>query len=134
MCCFITSLFLLGPRFATLIWWLINPVRFSAAFSSFIWPVLGIIFLPWTTLMYLIVWSPATGIYGLDWLCWPTSACTLAAATATGNAFRDTTNRRPPAHLVSSLASLGHAFKLARMIGRITFGLSIEAEALLWLA
>jgi hypothetical protein len=28
---------------------------------------------------------------------------------------------------------LGHAFKLARMIGRITFGLSIEAEALLWL-
>jgi hypothetical protein len=68
MCCFITSLFLLGPRFATLIWWLINPLRFSAAFSSFIWPILGIIFLPWTTLMYLIVWSPVTGIYGLDWL------------------------------------------------------------------
>ena len=68
MCCFITSLFLLGPRFATLIWWLINPLRFSAAFSSFIWPALGIIFLPWTTLMYLIVWSPVTGVYGLDWL------------------------------------------------------------------
>ena len=68
MCCWITSLFLLGPRFATLIWWLINPLRFSAAFSSFIWPILGIIFMPWTTLMYLIVWSPVTGIYGLDWL------------------------------------------------------------------
>ena len=68
MCCFITSLFLLGPRFAAVIWWLINPVRFSAAFSSFIWPILGIIFLPWTTLMYLIIWSPVTGIYGLDWL------------------------------------------------------------------
>jgi hypothetical protein len=68
MCCFITSLFLLGPRFAALVWWLINPVRFSAAFSTFIWPVLGIIFAPWTTLMYLIVWSPATGVYGLDWL------------------------------------------------------------------
>ena len=68
MCCFITSLFLLGPRFAALIWWLINPFRFSAAFSSVIWPILGIIFLPWTTLMYLIVWSPATGIVGLDWL------------------------------------------------------------------
>jgi hypothetical protein len=47
---------------------LINPFRFSAAFSSVIWPILGIIFLPWTTLMYLIVWSPATGIVGLDWL------------------------------------------------------------------
>jgi hypothetical protein len=68
MCCFFTTLVLLGPRFASLIWWLINPLRFSAAFSSFIWPILGIIFLPWTTLMYLIVWSPATGIVGLDWL------------------------------------------------------------------
>ena len=68
MCCFLTSLFLLGPRFAALVWWLINPVRFSAAFSTFIWPVLGIIFAPWTTLMYLIVWSPANGIAGFDWL------------------------------------------------------------------
>ena len=68
MCCFFTTLLLLGPRAAILIWWLINPFRFSAAFSSVIWPILGIIFLPWTTLMYLIVWSPATGIVGLDWL------------------------------------------------------------------
>lgn len=68
MCCFVTALFLLGPRAATLIWWLINPVRFNLAFSSFIWPLLGLIFLPWTTLMYLIVWSPLTGIYGFDWV------------------------------------------------------------------
>jgi hypothetical protein len=61
-------LFLFGPRLALLIWWLINPFRFASAFSSFIWPILGVIFLPWTTLMYLIVWSPVTGIYGLDWL------------------------------------------------------------------
>ena len=68
MCCMFTTLVLLGPRFATLIWWLFNPARFSAAFGSFIWPILGIIFAPFTTLMYLIVWSPVTGIYGLDWL------------------------------------------------------------------
>jgi hypothetical protein len=68
MCCFFTTLFLFGPRLAVLVWWLINPLRFSAAFSSFIWPILGVIFAPWTTLMYLIVWSPVTGIYGLDWL------------------------------------------------------------------
>jgi hypothetical protein len=66
MCCIFTSLFLLGPRFAALIWWLINPLRFNAAFSTFIWPLLGIIFLPWTTLMYLVVF-PA-GIIGFDWL------------------------------------------------------------------
>jgi len=66
MCCIFTSLFLLGPRFAALIWWLINPLRFNAAFSTWIWPLLGIIFLPWTTLMYLVVF-PA-GIIGFDWL------------------------------------------------------------------
>ena len=66
MCCIFTSLFLLGPRFAALIWWLINPVRFNAAFNSFIWPLLGIIFLPWTTLMYLLVFPG--GVIGFDWL------------------------------------------------------------------
>jgi len=86
MCCFITSLFLLGPRFATLIWWLIKPLRFSAAFSSFIWPVLGIIFLPWTTLMYLIVWSPVTGVYGLDWL-WLVLAVLADLGTYAGGGY-----------------------------------------------
>ena len=68
MCCFITALMLFGPRLAILVWWLFNPLRFANAFGSFIWPILGTIFLPWTTLMYLIVWSPVGGIYGLDWL------------------------------------------------------------------
>ena len=86
MCCFITSLFLLGPRFATLIWWLINPLRFSAVFSSFIWPALGIIFFPWTTLMYLIVWSPVTGVYGLDWL-WLVLAILADLGTYAGGGY-----------------------------------------------
>jgi hypothetical protein len=67
MCCMFTSLVLFGPRLALLIWWLINPLRFSLAFNaSWIWPILGVIFLPWTMLMFLIVF-PA-GIIGLDWL------------------------------------------------------------------
>ena len=48
--------------------WVPNPMRFANAFGSFVWPILGTIFLPWTTLMYLIVWSPVTGIIGLDWV------------------------------------------------------------------
>ncbi len=59
---------ILGPRAITLIWWIIDPSRFSDAFSSFIWPLLGLIFLPWTTLMYVILWSLGTGVHGLDWL------------------------------------------------------------------
>ena len=68
MCCLFTTMVLFGPRLAILVWWLINPVRFSLAFSTFIWPLLGFLFLPWTTLMYLAVWSPVTGIIGFDWV------------------------------------------------------------------
>lgn len=65
MCCFLTSLFLLGPRIAALVWWLFWPVRWNLAFSSIIWPILGIIFAPWTTLMYVIIF-PLAGFW--DWL------------------------------------------------------------------
>jgi hypothetical protein len=66
MCCLITSLFLLGPRAAILVWWLIEPVRWNATFDSFLWPFLGFLFLPWTTLSYVAVY-PA-GINGFDYL------------------------------------------------------------------
>ena len=66
MCCVITTLVLFGPRLAILVWWLINQARFDAAFGTWLLPVLGFILLPWTTLMYLIVF-PA-GLAGLDWL------------------------------------------------------------------
>jgi hypothetical protein len=59
---------LLGPRAAVLVWWLVNPVRVNAAFNTFILPLLGLLILPWTTLMYLIVWSPVTGLVAWDWL------------------------------------------------------------------
>jgi hypothetical protein len=67
MCLFIATLFL-GPRAALLFWWLIDPGRFSDAFNSFIWPLLGILFLPWSTLVFLILWSWGGGFNGLDWL------------------------------------------------------------------
>ncbi len=33
----------------------IDTARWNAAFGSIIWPILGIIFVPWTTLMYVLV-------------------------------------------------------------------------------
>ena len=66
MCCFLTTLLLLGPRAGILVWWLINPVRWQAVFPSFIWPLLGFIFVPWTTLMYVLV-APG-GIVMFDWI------------------------------------------------------------------
>ena len=67
MCCFFTLLVFLGPRIAGIFWWLLQPARWNLAFGSWIWPVLGLIFLPWTTLMYVIV-APG-GIVGIwEWL------------------------------------------------------------------
>jgi hypothetical protein len=68
MCCLVATLFALGPRAAILVWWLIEPVRMSAAFDTAIWPLVGFLFLPWTTLMWLVVFPG--GINGLDivWL------------------------------------------------------------------
>lgn len=67
MCCFFTVLVFLGPRFAGIVWWILRPGRWDLAFGSIIWPILGLIFLPWTTIMYVIV-APG-GVNGLfEWL------------------------------------------------------------------
>src|SRR5512139_1831049 len=67
MCCFFTLLLLLGPRVAGVVWWIARPTMWSVAFNgSFLWPVLGLIFLPWATLMYVLV-AP-NGIAGFDWV------------------------------------------------------------------
>ena len=70
MCCFFTTLVLFGPRLAILIWWLVQPARWygtaASAFDSWFWPILGLIFLPWTTIMYVLVFPG--GIVGFDWL------------------------------------------------------------------
>lgn len=66
MCCMLTTLVMAGPRLALIIWWLFSTSRFNDAFNAIIWPILGIIFAPWTTLMYVILYKG--GITGLDWL------------------------------------------------------------------
>jgi hypothetical protein len=71
MCCFFTTLVLFGPRLAILIWWLFQPVRWQLAFQNFwgwpfLWQLLGFLFLPWTTIMYVLVFPG--GVVGFDWL------------------------------------------------------------------
>jgi hypothetical protein len=66
VCCLFTTLVVLGPRAGVLVWWLIDPARWSLAFDTFIWPFLGFLFLPWVTLMYVIVFPG--GIDGFDWV------------------------------------------------------------------
>ncbi|MER6574359.1 hypothetical protein [Nonomuraea sp. NPDC001023] len=44
-----------------------RPALVSAAFHTWIWPLLGLIFLPFTTLMYVILYVPGVGLRGADW-------------------------------------------------------------------
>ncbi|GAA2892386.1 hypothetical protein GCM10010472_58630 [Pseudonocardia halophobica] len=67
MCLFV-GLLLFGPRIVDVLWWLVDPVRWNATFDTVLWPILGIVFLPLTTLVYVLV-APG-GIHGFDavWL------------------------------------------------------------------
>jgi hypothetical protein len=55
------------PRLAVLILWVARPERIDAAFSTFLLPLLGIIFLPFATLMYVLLYTPGRGLSGWDW-------------------------------------------------------------------
>ena len=57
----------IGPRFAFLLVWIFGD-RVDAAFSSWIWPLLGLLFFPWTILFYIIAWGPVHGVSGAGWI------------------------------------------------------------------
>jgi hypothetical protein len=67
MCCFLLVLVALGPRFAIIAMWLFGD-RVELAFDSWLWPLLGLLVAPWTTLMYLLTWSVVGGVSGSDWI------------------------------------------------------------------
>ena len=68
MCCLFTVLVFLRPRAGILVWWLQQPARWQLPFAnmSFLIPLLGFVFVPWTTIMYVLVF--AGGVTGFDWV------------------------------------------------------------------
>ena len=68
----------LFPRLGLLMVWIARPNQVDLAFDGWFWPLLGIIFLPFTTLMYVILYrggglSGSTGS-GSAWRSSSTSA------------------------------------------------------------
>jgi hypothetical protein len=86
MCCFFTILVFLGPRAAALIWWLVDQPLWNRAFDTFLWPLLGFIFLPWVLLMYMVVGTDPSGVTGFDWV-WLGLALLADIASYTGGAW-----------------------------------------------
>jgi hypothetical protein len=57
-----------APRLVFLIVWIARPAYVDAVFDTFIFPLLGLIFLPFTTLIWVLLDAPPVGIAGFDWL------------------------------------------------------------------
>jgi len=57
----------LFPRLGLFIIWILRPAFVDAAFDTFIWPLLGIIFLPFATLIYVLLYTPGIGVTGWEW-------------------------------------------------------------------
>src|SRR5688572_1391326 len=57
-----------APRLVFLILWIARPVYIDAVFDTFIFPLIGLIFLPFTTLMWVLLDAPPIGVEGWDWL------------------------------------------------------------------
>jgi hypothetical protein len=68
VCCIIAVLSLLGPRVAFLVTWLATN-RIDLAFKGG-WglPLLGLIFFPWTVLLYTLSYAPVGGVTGVGWV------------------------------------------------------------------
>jgi hypothetical protein len=67
VCCLLLLATGLGPRLALVVWWIFGD-KVDMTFESWIWPLLGLLILPWTTLFYVIAWSPVVGVHGGEWL------------------------------------------------------------------
>ena len=68
MCCALALLAILGPRAIIIFWWLVDPVRWAVTFNDqVLLPALGFVFLPWTTVMYVLAWT-AGGVNGVGWV------------------------------------------------------------------
>ena len=66
MGCLLILVAFFSARFALVLMWLFGN-RLGDAFDSTLGPVLGFVFLPWTTLMYALLWGSHHSVAGFEW-------------------------------------------------------------------
>jgi hypothetical protein len=86
MCCLLTILVFMGPRAVLAVWWLVDQSWFNRLYENFIWPFLGFLFLPFTTLMYTLLALPGVGLQDWDWL-WIGLSVVLDVASYAGGGY-----------------------------------------------
>lgn len=69
MGCLLVLAAMISPRLVIFLYWLARPAAWNLAFPGGpILPLLGFVFLPFTTLIYVLVQTPGVGLVGWDWL------------------------------------------------------------------
>ena len=66
MGCLLALLAAISPRLALILVWIFTNLV-DRAFEGFLLPLLGLIFLPLTTLVYVLAYRPVTGVTGWGW-------------------------------------------------------------------
>jgi hypothetical protein len=66
--CLFALLAVLSPRLALLILWIFTPLVQRVFDDNWLWPLLGLVFLPFTTLMYVLVVAPLGPTNFWGWL------------------------------------------------------------------
>ncbi|HET6791809.1 MAG TPA: hypothetical protein VFI35_09530 [Actinomycetota bacterium] len=67
MGCLFVLLAAFAPRLLFLIIWIARPGYVDAVFDTFVLPLLGLLFLPFATLMWVLLDAPPAGVEGFDW-------------------------------------------------------------------
>jgi hypothetical protein len=58
---------LVAPRVVFGLMWFLGD-RVDPAFDTNVWPILGLIFVPWASILYVLLWSPVEGVMGYEWV------------------------------------------------------------------
>lgn len=58
----------IAPRLALILAWIFGDRWDLVWQGNWFLPLLGIIFAPFTTVMYMLAWSPVTGVSGWEWI------------------------------------------------------------------
>ena len=67
MGCLLALLTVISPRLALVLVWIFTNLV-DRAFTGFLLPLLGLIFLPFTTLLYVLAYQPLVGVSGWGWV------------------------------------------------------------------
>jgi hypothetical protein len=67
MGCLLLIIAAFSPRLALFILWIATNFV-DRAFDNWFWPLLGLVFFPITTLIYVLAYQPVVGVSGFGWV------------------------------------------------------------------